>query len=77
MSERTEQLLAEIGDTLRRQLANQERALAQQEEAVAMQRDALARQRSGLTRVWRLVILVLVLIAITYGITILQWYSRR
>ena len=77
MSDRTEQLLAEISETLRRQLANQERAIAKQDEAVAMQRETIARQRSSLTRIWRLVILVLALIAITYGISIMQWYSRR
>ena len=77
MSDRTEQLLTEIVELHRRQLANQERALAGQEEAVALQRDAIARQRSALQRVWRLVILVLALIAITYGISIIQWYGRR
>ena len=77
MSDRTEQLLAEIGETLRRQLANQERALAQQEQAVTLQGEAIARQRGALKRIWALVILILVLIAITYGISIMQWYSRR
>lgn len=77
MSDRTEQLLAEIGETLRRQLANQDRALAQQEQAIALQQEAVARQRASLTRIWRLVVLVLALIAITYGISIAQWYSRR
>lgn len=77
MSDRTEQLLAEISETLRRQLANQERALAQQEQAVTLQGEAIARQRSALKRIWGLVIVVLVLIAITYGISIFQWYGRR
>ena len=77
MSDRTEQLLTELVELHRRQLANQERALAGQEEAIALQRDALARQRAGLRRVWRLVILILALIAITYGLSIMQWYTRR
>jgi hypothetical protein len=77
MSDRTDQLLTEISETLRRQLANQERALAQQEQAVTLQGEAIARQRSALRRIWALVILILVLIAITYGISILQWYGRR
>ena len=77
MSDRTEQLLTEISETLRRQLANQERALAQQEQAVKFQGEAIARQRGALRRIWALVILVLALIAITYGISIMQWYSRR
>lgn len=77
MSDRTEQLLADISETLRRQLANQERALAQQEQAVTLQGEAIARQRGALKRIWGLVILILVLIAVTYGISIMQWYSRR
>lgn len=77
MSDRTEQLLAEINETLRRQIANQERALAQQEQAVMLQGEAIARQRGALRRIWALVILVLVMIAITYGISIFQWYGRR
>jgi len=77
MSDRTEQLLAEILEVHRRQLANQELAIARQEEAVALQRDAIARQRGAITRSWRLVVLVLALIAITYGISIVQWYGRR
>ena len=77
MTDRTEQLLSEIVELHRRQLANQERALAGQEQAVALQQEAIARQRSALQRVWQLVILVLVLIAITYGISIIQWYARR
>ena len=77
MSDRTEQLLAEINETLRRQLANQERALAQQEQAVTLQGEAIVRQRSALKRIWGLVILILVLIAITYGISIFQWYGRH
>ena len=77
MSDRTEQLLTELVELHRQQLANQERALARQEQAVALQQEAVARQRSALRRVWRLVILVLALIAISYGISILQWLGRR
>jgi type VI protein secretion system component VasF len=77
MPERTEQLLSEILDVLRRQVANQEQALSRQEEAVAIQRDVVARQRVAFKRVWMLIVLILVLIIFPYAVSWVQWFGRH
>ena len=77
MPERTEQLLSEILDVLRHQVANQEQALSRQEEAVAIQRDVVARQRVAFKRVWMLIILILVLIIVPYAVSWVQWFGRH
>ena len=77
MADRTEQLLSDILEVLRRQVANQEQALTRQEDAIAMQREVVARQRKALRWVWMLMIFVLALIAIPYAISWGQWFARR
>jgi len=77
MSDRTEQLLADILEVLRRQVANQEHAIARQDESVGIQREAVARQRTALKRIWMLIILILVLISVPYAVSWSQWFGRR
>lgn len=77
MADRTEQLLSDILDVLRRQLANQEHAIARQEEAITIQREAVARQRTALKRVWALLVLVIVMILALYAAGWVQWLARR
>ena len=77
MADRTEQLLSDILEVLRRQVSNQEQALARQEDAIAIQRDVVARQRTALRRVWMLIIFVLVLMIVPYAISWSHWFARR
>ena len=73
MNERSEQLLAELVEITRRQLANQERAIAQQVESVKLQAEAVARQRVALRRVWWLIAFVILAIV---GIPVLNFFLR-
>ena len=77
MADRTEQLLTDILEVLRRQLSNQEQAIVRQQEAIAMQREVVARQRTALRRVWMLIALILVLMIFPCALSWSQWFARR
>jgi hypothetical protein len=64
MSDRTEQLLAELVDLQRRSIAHQEQSMAQyqeamtrQERALALQAEGVARQRFAMRMIWVLMAL--------------------
>lgn len=77
MADRSEQLLSDILEVLRRQLSNQELALTRQNEAIAIQRDVVARQRRALRRVWMLIVFVLAIIIVPYAVSWALWLARR
>jgi uncharacterized coiled-coil protein SlyX len=77
MSDRTEQLLAEILEINRRTLANQERAIARQEEAIIVQREAVARQRRVLRVLIPLFVIVFVVILVPWAMSVMLRFSQR
>lgn len=77
MPDRTEELLTELVELTRRQLANQERALARQDEAIAFQRGAVARQRRTLMVVWLLLAMALAVALVPLVISWMRWQGGR
>ena len=67
MADRTEQLLGDILDVLRRQVANQDHAMARQEAAITMQRESIARQRTTLRVLWIALAFVFIMIVALYA----------
>ena len=61
MPDRTEELLAQLVELQRKQLANQERAIAHQAQSIATQEKAVKRQASAIRLIWVVIPLVVLL----------------
>jgi hypothetical protein len=67
MTERTEQLLADLLEVQRRVLANQDEALAMQRHAVDLQVEAVARQRQAMRIIVPIVLVALAAALLPYA----------